>query len=251
MNSTLATARLDLRPLRLADLDAAHQLWTDPEVRRFLWDGEVIPLERAADVLAASERDFAEAGFGLWGIRPQGDRTLVGFAGLRRGELLPEPELLFGLLPAWWGKGFAVEGAAAVLAHGFGALGLRWIGAATDQPNRRSIQVLARLGMRYTRRATVHGLDTVFYRLGRHEWRVRTVRGDGRGPPGVKICCIASLEEARLAGGLTPENVANAVAAVRPFGLDVCSGVHESGRLSPRRLAAFFEVLADGGVAHD
>ena len=53
-----------------------------------------------------------------------------------------------------------------------------------------------------------------------------------------------------LAGGLTPENVADAVAAVRPFGLDVCSGVRERGRLSPRRLAAFFRALVDGGVSH-
>jgi phosphoribosylanthranilate isomerase len=41
-----------------------------------------------------------------------------------------------------------------------------------------------------------------------------------------------------LAGGLRPENVAEAVARVGPFGLDVCSGVRTDGRLDPTKLAA-------------
>jgi phosphoribosylanthranilate isomerase len=43
-----------------------------------------------------------------------------------------------------------------------------------------------------------------------------------------------------LAGGLTPENVATAVAAVRPFGVDVTTGVEAfSGRKDYGRLRAF------------
>jgi len=41
-----------------------------------------------------------------------------------------------------------------------------------------------------------------------------------------------------LAGGLKPENVADAVARVGPFGLDVCSGVRSDGRLDGGKLAA-------------
>ena len=49
-----------------------------------------------------------------------------------------------------------------------------------------------------------------------------------------------------LAGGLNPQNVAAAVAAVRPFGLDVCSGVRQHGRLDGDRLAAFLAALPPG-----
>jgi phosphoribosylanthranilate isomerase len=47
-----------------------------------------------------------------------------------------------------------------------------------------------------------------------------------------------------LAGGLKPENVAEAVAAVRPYGLDLCSSVRTDGRLDAAKLRAFFNALA-------
>ena len=47
-----------------------------------------------------------------------------------------------------------------------------------------------------------------------------------------------------LAGGLTPENVAEAIRAVGPAGVDLCSGIRgPNGRLEPGRLAAFMEAV--------
>lgn len=46
-----------------------------------------------------------------------------------------------------------------------------------------------------------------------------------------------------LAGGLCAENVAEAMATVQPFGLDVCSGVRTDGQLDETKLAAFFEAV--------
>ena len=44
-----------------------------------------------------------------------------------------------------------------------------------------------------------------------------------------------------LAGGLNASNVRAAIAAVRPFGVDICSGVRTGGQLDETRLANFME----------
>ncbi|HEU4623615.1 MAG TPA: phosphoribosylanthranilate isomerase [Steroidobacteraceae bacterium] len=51
---------------------------------------------------------------------------------------------------------------------------------------------------------------------------------------------LARRTEVVLAGGLAPENVAAAIAEVRPFGVDVSSGVEAApGIKSPERIASF------------
>jgi phosphoribosylanthranilate isomerase len=46
-----------------------------------------------------------------------------------------------------------------------------------------------------------------------------------------------------LAGGLTPENVNQAIKEVGPFGLDVCSGVRTDGKLDKAKLQRFFAAV--------
>lgn len=50
---------------------------------------------------------------------------------------------------------------------------------------------------------------------------------------------LASPRPVFLAGGLTPANVAEAIRAVRPYGLDLCSGVRTNGALDAAKLGAF------------
>ena len=46
-----------------------------------------------------------------------------------------------------------------------------------------------------------------------------------------------------LAGGLNPGNVSEAIMAVQPYGVDLCSGIRTQGRLDRASLAAFFDSV--------
>ncbi len=68
--------------------------------------------------------------------------------------------------------------------------------------------------------------------------------GTGRVTDWSMAANIARQHSIMLAGSLTPENVAEAVKAVRPWGVDVSSGVEaEKGRKDHKKVRAFIEVV--------
>jgi len=145
-SSLLSTERLQLYPVTLEDVDALLALWRDPDVRRYLWDDRQIT-RREAEELVAQFLAAARQGHHLWTLEAEGG-ALVGFVALREIPNTAELELLYGLAPQFWGRGFATEAASAVLEYGFDVLGLARIWARTDPPNTPSMEVARRLGMR-------------------------------------------------------------------------------------------------------
>ena len=161
----ILTPRLTLRPFTLEDVDVVHTLWTDPAVRRYLWDDVVIPRARVEEMIRAIIAGFERNGRGMWLIYENAAESPCGFCGFLPRKEADRAEIIYGLAPGAWGRGYATESARAVMEYGFGTLNLPKIGAAADVPNTASQRVLERLGMRFVRREVMYGVDLVFYEI--------------------------------------------------------------------------------------
>ena len=160
MSHLLSTERLVLRPVTAGDHAALLAHWTQPDVRRFLFDGAAPSAAEVAETIEESIGDFAARGFGVWlielGSAAHLDSTaarldgtaagLVGTAGLRPlGDT--GLEIFYSLAPGAWGHGYATEAARAVVEYGLGPLGLPEVLAEVDEGNAASVAVVKRLGM--------------------------------------------------------------------------------------------------------
>lgn len=168
----LETTRLQLRPLALTDVDDLHRFWTEPGVRKYLWDDVVITRQQAAEVIASSMHDFATRGFGHWAITFKGETELIGWSGLRYFGEPPRVEVLYGLRPPFWGQGLVVEALLAIFQFGFDTLGLARIYAGADPPNTASIRVMEKARMRFDQRTQINGLEAIYYLLAREEFQL-------------------------------------------------------------------------------
>jgi RimJ/RimL family protein N-acetyltransferase len=193
----LETERLVLRRFTPADVGNLLALDGDPEVMRYLEprvrtraqiEAEVLPLflgrhQRCPGFgrWAADARDSGDF-VGWFGLRPvqPSDAAIVDWADAPPGSGVAE--LGYRLRRSAWGRGYATEGARALVRRAFTELGIGEIVATTMAVNTRSRAVMRRAGLRYAR--TVHltwaePLDgneqgDVEYRLRREDWVAQT-----------------------------------------------------------------------------
>jgi len=155
MQIFLETDRLWLRRCTAADVDNFFALDNDPAVIRFLDGGTPTPRE-------AIERDFLPlvlgyyarcSGYGFWAAIEKATGTFLGWFSLRpRDEAHPEvAELGYRLNRVAWGRGYATEGARALLHHGFAVVGAERVYATTYQDNLASPRVMEKVGMKLVR----------------------------------------------------------------------------------------------------
>ncbi len=155
-SSILDTERLRLRTLVVGDAPFILELVNEPSWLRFIGDRGVRSIDQARDYIVKGPMAmFARLGFGLYLTELKDSALPIGICGLIQRDGLHDVDLGFAFLPRFWGCGYARESAAAVLAHGLGALGLERIVAITSPDNRRSIRLLEGIGFGRERRVAL------------------------------------------------------------------------------------------------
>ena len=193
------TARVQLRPLTLDDVEAVHAYRSLPEVVVHLSHDVLGRDEVGARIADRIERGRAGAERPLLALALEDRATgrVVGDALLRLEpsrsiSRTPTEEwegtLGYALHPDVHGRGLATEAAAELLVIGFQDLGLRRIAADAYADNVASARVLSSIGMRHeaTHRATSLGqdgtwLDDTSWALLREEWIAARAAQAGRG----------------------------------------------------------------------
>jgi RimJ/RimL family protein N-acetyltransferase len=140
---------LILRDWREEDVEPFAAMNADPEVMEHF----PAPLTRE-ETMASVERIRAQRlkhGFGLWAVEVPGVAPFIGFVGLMvptfEAHFTPCVEVGWRIARAYWGAGYATEGARASVRYAFEQLKLAEIVSMTIPANVRSQRVMQKLGM--------------------------------------------------------------------------------------------------------
>ena len=135
----------------------------DPEVSRFLGDGQTLGRVDAWRQVAMIIGHWELRGFGLWAVEERATGHLIGRIGCHEPEGWPGFELGYALARDAWGRGYAREGAAAALAFARQDLGRDTIISLIRPANRASIAVAEHFGARRTGSVEFMGAPTEVY----------------------------------------------------------------------------------------
>ncbi len=155
MHILLETDRLTLRRFTEADGEALFYLDSDPEVMRFLSGGTSTPRDvvQTAIVPRFVRYDERFPSHGFWAAIERASGDFLGWFSFVPSEATPvEIRLGFRLRRVAWGKGYATEGARALVRKAFTELGAQRVVATTYEHNLASRRVLEKLGMAIVRR---------------------------------------------------------------------------------------------------
>lgn len=154
MKVFLETERLVLREFTAADGSLLVELDSDPEVMRYLTGGEptspeVVYREVLPKFLASYGRFD---GLGYWAAQERASGGFVGWFALHPADDRDAGlELGYRLRQAEWGKGYATEGARALVDAAFERFGAVRVFGQTYEDNLASRRVMEKAGMRFVR----------------------------------------------------------------------------------------------------
>jgi|SRR5262245_48301506 len=148
----LETERLLIRQLSPDDAPFILTLLNEPSFIRYIGDKGVRNLDDARRYISDGPmKSYEVNGFGLCLVQLKANGERIGMCGVLKRDTLPDPDIGFAFLPAYWNQGYAFESASAVMDQARQAFGLERILAITSPDNEASEKLLGKIGLRFDR----------------------------------------------------------------------------------------------------
>lgn len=153
MDIVLQTDRLTFRRFTMDDVDLVWAMDSDPEVMRYLNGGFPIPRETIErEMLPLCLQRYQQySHLGVWAVHERESGAFLGRMGLHPTDTEGTISLGYRFMPAAWGKGYATEGARALIDRTFRETDVQRIIADTYEENIGSRRVMEKAGMRFVR----------------------------------------------------------------------------------------------------
>lgn len=141
------TARLILRAVEQADLDAIAAMYAVADFARFI-TLEKQPQKRdyAWRMMATFRGHWIFRGYGFWALEEKASGRCIGWCGPWAPEGWPAPEIGWAVAPDLWGRGYATEAARFSLDYVRNTLKWKRVIHVINPANVRSIAVAEKLG---------------------------------------------------------------------------------------------------------
>jgi RimJ/RimL family protein N-acetyltransferase len=151
LTTAIATERLLLRHWLETDREPFATMNADPRVMRYF--PATLSAGESDALLERIKTGHANHGFGLWAVEVPGVAPFIGFTGLAvprfEAHFTPCVEIGWRLAAEYWNRGYATEGARAVLSLAFGTLDLDEVVSFTAVGNLPSRRVMEKIGMKH------------------------------------------------------------------------------------------------------
>jgi RimJ/RimL family protein N-acetyltransferase len=148
---------------RESDLDAYAEMCGDPDVMRFIGDGQTLSRADSWRHMALVMGHWQLRGFGLWAVEERSTGLMAGRVGCWQPEGWPGFELGWTLRRGFWGRGYATEAALVALDFAFNQLAQASVISLINPNNGPSIAVARRVGLTMQGLTELRGHPVVIY----------------------------------------------------------------------------------------
>lgn len=164
----IGTENLILRPIEKSDTDRMYEVYSNPTVMKYIYDGSTFTREKIIKRVEECLLHWEKYGFGCFVMIEKTTKKTVGYCVLRyfdddHPDLNGKIEIGYTLDEPFWGKGYATEAVNALIKFGFDQCHFNRILATILPDNIASQKVVKKAGMVYIGDLETHGLVHQIY----------------------------------------------------------------------------------------